>query len=463
MANETMVLLEKIVVPSGGASSVTFTSIPQSYTDLVVKLSTRTDQGSGPDYVYLQFNGNTSTSNYQGIFLRGNGSTVASSSNTAEGKIRAAITTTSGETASTFSNCEIYIPNYTSSNNKSTSSDWVPENNATATFMGITAGLWTQTSAITSINLAPSSGLFVQYSTFYLYGVAKQGVTPTNAPAATGGDRIVFDGTYWYHVFTSTGTFTPKKGLTCDYLVVAGGGGSGGGASGGGGAGGVRSTVTSTGRGGSLESPLSLTASTNYTVTIGAGGTAGTTDGSSGGPGGDSVFASITSAGGGKGVHGNLDVPGSGGAGGGAGYKSGGTTTGGSGTTGQGYDGGSATNSGSPYFTGGGGGGAGAAGGSVNASYTSGAGGNGIWTALTNAVSMGQLSGGNYYVAGGGAGGTASGTVSGGLGGGGSSTDNANGVAGTVNTGGGAGGAGTDSTKSGATGGSGIVIVRYAA
>lgn len=152
-------------------ASIDFTSIPSGYTDLLVKLSTRSNQASGPDYVYLQFNSNTSTSNYQGIFLRGNGSTVASSSNTAEGKIRAAITTTSGETASTFSNCEIYIPNYTSSNNKSTSSDWVPENNATATFMGITAGLWTQTSAITSIQLSLSSNSFVANSTATLYGI----------------------------------------------------------------------------------------------------------------------------------------------------------------------------------------------------------------------------------------------------------------------------------------------------
>ena len=170
MAN-TYVAIATVTVGSGGAANIEFTSIPGTYTDLVVKLSTRTNQASGPDYVYLQFNGNTSTSNYQGIFLRGNGSTTASSSNTAEGKIRAAITTTSGETASTFSNCEIYIPNYTSSNNKSTSSDWVPENNATATFMGITAGLWTQTSVITSINLTLGSGSFTQHSTATLFGI----------------------------------------------------------------------------------------------------------------------------------------------------------------------------------------------------------------------------------------------------------------------------------------------------
>ena len=455
MANETMVLLEKIVVPSAGASSITFTSIPQSYTDLVVKLSTRTNQGSGPDYVYLQFNGNTSTSNYQGIFLRGNGSTVASSSNTAEGKIRAAITTTSGETASTFSNCEIYIPNYTSSNNKSTSSDWVPENNATATFMGITAGLWTQTSAITSINLALSSGSFVQYSTFYLYGVAKQGVTPTNAPAATGGDRILFDGTYWYHVFTSTGTFTPKKALSSDILVVAGGAG---GARSPGGAGGL---CYQTGR--------SVTASTNYTVTIGAG-SVGVSYPSNCANGSNSVFDTITALGGGGGVSeataGQSGGSGSGGAGSGSTFAGGAATQGNSGgATGYGFAGGSGGN----YYNSGGGGGAGGVGGdSINGSTNKGgAGGVGrtdsTLNAFGSATSTGQLSSGNYYYAGGGGGysQTAGTGGAGGLGGGGNGYGQSTaGTAGSANTGGGGGGYGT---PAGYNGGSGIVIVRYAA
>jgi hypothetical protein len=65
--------------------------------------------------------------------------------------------------------------------------------------------------------------------------------------------------------------------LVVDYLVVAGGGGGGGSTgtfygSGGGGAVGLRSTVTATGGGGSLETALTLIASTNYTVTVGAGG-----------------------------------------------------------------------------------------------------------------------------------------------------------------------------------------------
>lgn len=160
-----------VTVGAGGASNIEFTSIPNTFTDIAIKLSARWDQSGGIDYVYLQFNNDTSTSNYKSLFVRGNGSTTASSSATSEGKIRAAVLTSTSETASTFSNCEIYVPNYGSSNQKSTSSDWVGENNATATFMGLTAGLWTGTSAITSIKLTPPSNNFVQYSTATLYGI----------------------------------------------------------------------------------------------------------------------------------------------------------------------------------------------------------------------------------------------------------------------------------------------------
>jgi hypothetical protein len=53
--------------------------------------------------------------------------------------------------------------------------------------------------------------LFDQYSTFYLYGVAALGTTPAIVPYATGGDTIMTDGTYWYHTFVSSGTFTPQR------------------------------------------------------------------------------------------------------------------------------------------------------------------------------------------------------------------------------------------------------------
>ena len=45
-----------------------------------------------------------------------------------------------------------------------------------------------------------------------------------NSSKANGGNRIVSDGTYWYHVFTGSGTFVPKQAITVNFLVIAGGG-----------------------------------------------------------------------------------------------------------------------------------------------------------------------------------------------------------------------------------------------
>jgi hypothetical protein len=209
--SNSYVLLEKIVVPAAGASSVTFANIPQTgYTDLVVKCSTRDNRSANASDFILGFNGVTTNLSFRRLF--GDGTNPQSGSGTFGS---AGIEVAANSTASTFSNIEVYIPNYTSSNNKSWSADSASENNGTTAYVQLTAGLWSSTAAITSITFtAESSASFVANSTFYLYGVAKLGTTPTIAPKATGGDVIDTDGTYWYHIFRSSGTFTPAVSLS---------------------------------------------------------------------------------------------------------------------------------------------------------------------------------------------------------------------------------------------------------
>lgn len=237
----TYTLLETVTVGAAGASSVTFNSIPQTgYTDLVVKMSARST-GTGLD-VAVAPNGSTTGFTRRVVFGEG---TNAQSNSTSDSNYL--FSDLSSYTASTFSNCELYIPNYTSANYKSFSSDNVTENNATGAYAILAAGLWSNTAAITSLTLTQSSGSFTQHSTFSLYGVSALGTTPTKAPKATGGSIIQTDGTYWYHAFLSSGTFTPATALSCDVLVVAGGGGGGNNAAGGGGAGGLYYTTSSVG------------------------------------------------------------------------------------------------------------------------------------------------------------------------------------------------------------------------
>jgi hypothetical protein len=163
MAN-TYVALATVTVGSGGASSIDFTSIPQTYTDLIVKLSGRTLQTQVYGVVYMKFNG--STANQTAIRLYG-GDGSAGSDNT----VTAALLSGNNATASTFGTADIYIPNYTSSNFKSVSSDSVGETNGTSgIYVQLSANLWSSTSAITSLSFYGSND-FVQYTTATLYGI----------------------------------------------------------------------------------------------------------------------------------------------------------------------------------------------------------------------------------------------------------------------------------------------------
>ena len=165
----TYIKIASNTVGSGGVASVTFSSIPSTYTDLVIKSSARSDRNTGnASDVKIEFNATATTYTIRALY--GDGVTnVASASIAYVGSIPQAT-----DTASTFGNQETYIPNYTSSNQKSYSTDIVEEQNtgATPVYAFMSAGLWNGTSAISSIKLSLVSGNFVQYSTFTLYGIS---------------------------------------------------------------------------------------------------------------------------------------------------------------------------------------------------------------------------------------------------------------------------------------------------
>lgn len=423
-------------------STVTFSSIPQTYTDLIIVARTSHDGGSAGSLM-LRFNSDTGSS-YAFTRMYADGSSAAADRGNNETVGYIAIV--GNQAISTAGTSIIQIQNY--SNNTTRKMTFGRGSDYDGGYVSLYESLWRNTNAITSIDLKVGSpATFTNFragSTFTLYGIASTGATAK----ATGG-FITSDSNYFYHTFLSSGTFTPTQALTVDYLVVAGGGGGGRYKAGGGGAGGLRCTVDATGGGGSLESQLSLT-TTAYTVTIGAGGTRGIDGGGGsqdGSNGGNSVFASITATGGGGGGGAYASDNGVGKVGGsGGGGQANTISAGGAGTTNQGFAGADAVSG-----TGGGGGGAAEAG---NTDGT-GEGGDGIATSI-NSVST-------YYAGGGGAG-SNSATKIGGLGGGGTGGYTTTPTAGTANTGGGGGGGPGDfygGSNQGANGGSGIVIVRY--
>jgi hypothetical protein len=163
MAN-TMTLISSSTVGVLGAATVVFSSIPSTYTDLKIVCSTRTATAAVGDAVYLALSGTLSAKR-----LYGNGASAASDTD-----YYGAWNSGTTSTASTFGNTEFYIPNYAGSAAKSFSSDSVSENNATTAYASLIAYLSTSTSAIGSITLGTESGSnFLQYSSFYLYGISK--------------------------------------------------------------------------------------------------------------------------------------------------------------------------------------------------------------------------------------------------------------------------------------------------
>jgi hypothetical protein len=450
MPTNTYVELDKKTTIAS-VDSVTFTSIPSTYTDLVLVVNgenVSSDQG-----LACQVGTGTidTAVNYSTIYMLGSGSTTGSSRITADP--HAVV----GRMGNANSTSIIQFLNYSNATTKKT----ILGRGNNGAYVIQHASMWQGTTAIntikvfnlTSVNLAAGA-------TFSLYGIKAQPVV--SAAKATGGTITFGADGYTYHAFTAGGTFTPSSALTCDALVVAGGGGSGANVGGGGGAGGLR-----------LLASQAFANGTAYAVSVGGGGTGGVGGSGSGGAAAtaginSSIIGgalSIASSGGGQGGGGYASrASGNGGSGGGSTYSETFTT----GNTGgyspvEGFGGGNVPTA--LWGRGAGGGGASQTGFS-GSSTGAGAGGAGVssynsidfsvWLSATAKGSSGKLAGGG---GGGNYNGPAAGAGGAGGGGNGSLTTVA-GVAGVANTGGGAGGGGGDFSN-GAAGGSGLVIIRY--
>ena len=162
------------VILSSSASTISFTSIPQTYDDLILKVSAKTNLNGDGDSVRLTINGVDSYPNWstpaQRVFGYGTG-VAAGANNTSSFYV------TGSGTARTniFGNGEYYFPNYSKTIlYKAVAMDSVSEANATAALQMSGANVNNSTSAITSISIGSfdsGGSAFVQYTTAYLYGI----------------------------------------------------------------------------------------------------------------------------------------------------------------------------------------------------------------------------------------------------------------------------------------------------
>jgi hypothetical protein len=157
---------------SSSAASVTFSSIPSTYTDLVLKVSARNTEAVTINQLNVAFDSNSGNTAHSRTQLSGDGSAAASSRQSNNSIITVVdVINSANSTANTFSSYDIYIPSYTASQNKPVSLDTTTEQNATLSYRIITAGLWRNTSAVSTIILSGGGGSFASGSSFYLYGI----------------------------------------------------------------------------------------------------------------------------------------------------------------------------------------------------------------------------------------------------------------------------------------------------
>lgn len=162
--------INSATVGASAPFTITFSAIPQTYTDLKVVASVRSSRGvSYEDGNLLQINSTTSGYNY--ILLEWQGTTVSTSNTGYEQtwamRIPAAITT-----SNVFSNYEFTIPNYAQTVAKNYIGFGVGERNDTVASITMATIRNPATAAITEITLSAANGNFVQYSTAYLYGIS---------------------------------------------------------------------------------------------------------------------------------------------------------------------------------------------------------------------------------------------------------------------------------------------------
>ena len=165
----TMTLISSATASSGSVASLDFTSIPSTYTDLILKGSVRcAGTSNGNAYaVWMSINGVTTNRTWK-VLAAYNNSSITTASGT---DAFVAETGGTGGTVSTFNNFEIYIPQYTSSNNKTFGSNSVTEVQGTNNEIDLVGGNWNTSAAITSLSVYVSGQNLAQYSTVSLYGI----------------------------------------------------------------------------------------------------------------------------------------------------------------------------------------------------------------------------------------------------------------------------------------------------
>jgi len=155
-------------VGSGGVSEITFSSIPQTYTHLQIRVIAKQNDSATLAGMSMWFNSDTAR-NYPRHELYGDGASATSggiiaSSNGQELLFYAG-------SSSQFGPAVVDILDYTNTNKNKTSRSICGVDNSGSGYALFTSGVWLSTSAINTITIAGNGSTLSEYSSFQLYGV----------------------------------------------------------------------------------------------------------------------------------------------------------------------------------------------------------------------------------------------------------------------------------------------------
>jgi len=162
--------IQTITVGATSAASVTFSSIPATYTHLQIRSIARIDQSNTDDNVYMRFNADTGA-NYAGHYLFGNGSSVVAAAAASQNQGVACRITGANSGASIFGVGICDVLDYTNTNKYKTARVLTGHDQNGSGLVFLMSTLWQNTSAVTSITLFALVGNMTQYSQFALYGI----------------------------------------------------------------------------------------------------------------------------------------------------------------------------------------------------------------------------------------------------------------------------------------------------
>ena len=154
----------------GGTATITFSSIPSTYTHLQLRGIVRGTNAANEVGVYLRINSDSGT-NYSNHFLAGNGTSASAGAYTSETRFIFGQVAASTSTSSTFGVAVLDILDYTNTNKYKTGRSLTGTDRNGGGTIVLYSSLWMNTNAVTDLSLNCTAGNFEQYSQFALYGI----------------------------------------------------------------------------------------------------------------------------------------------------------------------------------------------------------------------------------------------------------------------------------------------------